>query len=164
MAISVVNIVVKVVATQVAKRFFSVWALALILVPLSSQAEEANEPAAEEPVVAPELKPLEIHPRTSLTVVEQLRYNHYVKKQLDDGISSDVFDKYLDNLDGGRAYFLASDVEEFEDYRYTLDDALKRGNLDPAYVIFNRYQTRAVERLQFLGAGQPSLDQNGICS
>lgn len=115
---------------------------------------EPVEPHGIEPfgeaVVAPELKPLDVHSRTSLTVVEQLRYNHYVKKPLDDGISSHVFDKYLDNLDGGHAYFLASDIEEFESYRYTLDDALKRANLEPAYVIFNRYQNRAVERLQFL--------------
>ncbi|MEQ8692825.1 MAG: carboxy terminal-processing peptidase [Pseudomonadales bacterium] len=103
-----------------------------------------------EPAVVPTLAPLDVHPRTSLTVVEQLRYNHYVKKPLDDGISSTVFDKYLDSLDGGRAYFLASDVAEFEKYRYTLDDALKRADLLPAYDIFNRYQNRAVDRLQFL--------------
>lgn len=101
-------------------------------------------------IEAPVLSPLEVHPRTSLTVVEQLRYNHYVKKPLDDGISSDVFDKYLDTLDGGRAYFVAADIVEFEQYRYTLDDALKRANLDPAFTMYNRYQTRVVERLQFL--------------
>jgi carboxyl-terminal processing protease len=61
-----------------------------------------------------------------------------------------VFDKYLNTLDGARAYFLASDVDGFEQYRYTLDDALKRGNLEPAFVIFNRYQERVVERLQYL--------------
>lgn len=97
-----------------------------------------------------ELEPLEVHPRTSLTVVEQLRHNHFVKKPLDDGISSDVFDKYLDSLDGGHAYFLRDDVVEFEKFRYELDDALKRGNLHPAYEIFNRYQHRVIDRLQFL--------------
>ena len=114
----------------------------------SDTADEAKE--ARVPVEAPILKPLEVHPRTSLTVVEQLRYNHYVKKPLDDGISSDVFDKYLDTLDGGRAYFLAADIVEFEQFRYTLDDALKRANLDPAFTIYNRYQTRVVERLEYL--------------
>jgi len=106
--------------------------------------------APREPVIVPVLKPLEVHSRASLSVVEQLRYNHYVKKPLDDGISSDIFDKYLDTLDGGRAYFLMSDIVEFEQYRYMLDDALKRANLDPAFTIYNRYQTRAVERLEYL--------------
>ncbi len=121
-----------------------------------AQSDIAKNVIAEEEQVeiveikAPVLSPLEVHPRTSLTVVEQLRYNHYVKKPLDDGISSDIFDKYLDTLDGGRAYFLAADIVEFEQYRYTLDDALKRANLDPAFIMYNRYQTRVVERLQFL--------------
>ena len=124
------------------------------VLPNSSAAPDTStapniEPMAE-PVVAPVLEPLDVHQRTSLTVVEQLRYNHYVKKPLDDGISSDVFDKYLANLDGGHAYFLASDVTEFEAFRYTLDDALKRADLAPAYTIFNRYQMRSVERLKFL--------------
>ena len=118
-----------------------------------AQAPASPEPTAKEPevpLVVPVLEPLDVHPRTSLTVVEQLRHNHYVKKPLDDGISSDVFDKYLDTLDAGRAYFLAGDVEEFEAYRYTLDDALKRGDLMPAYEIFNRYQNRVIDRLQYL--------------
>ena len=115
-----------------------------------SEEPAAPESAQHTPVTAPVLSPLDVHPRTSLTVVEQLRYNHFVKKTLDDGISSDVFDKYLATLDGGRAYFLATDVEEFEQYRYTLDDALKRANLDPAFEIFNRFQARVVERLNFL--------------
>lgn len=102
------------------------------------------------PITAPVLSPLEVHPRTSLTVVEQLRYNHYIKKPLDDAISSDVFDNYLETLDGGRAYFLAADIVEFEQYRYTLDDALKRANLDPAFTIYNRFQTRVVGRLEYL--------------
>ncbi|MEE4283501.1 MAG: carboxy terminal-processing peptidase [Pseudomonadales bacterium] len=101
-------------------------------------------------VKAPVLEPLDVHARTSLTVVEQLRHNHFVKKPLDDGISSHVFDNYLETLDGGRSYFLATDIAEFEAYRYELDDALKRGNLDAAFTMFNRYQERVVDRLNFL--------------
>ena len=97
-----------------------------------------------------ELNPLSVHPRTSLTIVEQLRHNHYLQKALDDGISSEVFDKYLELLDGARVFFLASDIEAIGKYRYSLDDALKRGNLKPAFEIFNLYQTRLAERFDFL--------------
>ena len=97
-----------------------------------------------------ELSPLSVHPRTSLTIVEQLRHNHYLQKDLDDDISSAIFDKYLEILDGARVFFLASDIEAIEKYRYSLDDALKRGNLKPAFEIFNLYQTRLVERFDFL--------------
>jgi carboxyl-terminal processing protease len=118
-------------------------ALGLLTAMLVSSAASAESPAIEStaleadvPVIAPVLEPLEVHKRTSLTVVEQLRHNHFVRKPLDDGISSEMYDKYLDTLDGGRAYFLASDVESFEGYRYSLDDALKRGDLEPAFEIF----------------------------
>ncbi len=96
------------------------------------------------------LDPLDVHPRTSLTVVEQLRTSHYLPKGLDDDASSATFDKYLESLDRGKSYLLASDVTEFEQHRYKLDDALKRGQLAPAYELFNRYQNRVIERLKYV--------------
>ena len=97
-----------------------------------------------------ELSPLSVHPRTSLTIVEQLRHNHYLQKDLDDDISSQIFDKYLELLDSTRVFFLASDIAELEQYRHSLDDALKRGDLKPAFEIFNRYQARLLERFDYL--------------
>jgi carboxyl-terminal processing protease len=96
------------------------------------------------------LSPLDVHPRISLTIVEQLRHNHYLEKDLDDQQSSHIFEKYLGMLDGAKVYFTAADVAAMEQYRYKLDDALVRGNLVPAFEIFNRYQERLTERLEFL--------------
>ena len=96
------------------------------------------------------LTPLEVHYRTNLTIVEQLRNNHYVKKDLNDTVSSQIFDKFLDSLDRGRAYFTEQDIEDFEEYRYEIDDLLKRGDLKPAFSIFNRYQASLIDRLNFL--------------
>ncbi len=118
-------------------------------------------PTYDFPVPEP-LHPLDVHPRTSLSIVEQLRHNHYLHKPLDDAESSELFDKYIDALDPGHAYFLASDIQALEKYRYALDDALKRGDLDPAFDIFNRYQARLEERLEFLitqlGQGLKTMD------
>ncbi|MCS5569491.1 MAG: hypothetical protein NZ768_04155, partial [Pseudomonadales bacterium] len=36
---------------------------------------------------ARDLEPLAIHPRTSLTIVDQIRHNHFIKKPLDDSAS-----------------------------------------------------------------------------
>lgn len=96
------------------------------------------------------VEPLDVHPRTLLTIVEQLRHNHFLDKKIDDQLSSETFDNYLDMLDGGRAYFTATDVARLERYRYKLDDALIRGDLGPAFEIFNLYQQRQTERLRFL--------------
>ncbi len=104
--------------------------------------------AARQELIA--LSPLDVHPRTALGIVDQLRHNHYLKKPLDDQLSSDVFEKYLSMLDGAKVYFLEADVQRLEKYRYQLDDALVRGNLEPAFEIFNLYQKRLTNRLEFL--------------
>lgn len=123
----------------------------------SDSAQPAPEPAAGTQIAystasAPptDLAPLDVHPRTLLTIVEQLRHSHYLDKKLDDELSGEIFDNYLDMLDGARVYFTAEDVAELEKYRFKLDDALVRGNLEPAFEIFNLYQLRLSERLEFL--------------
>ena len=98
----------------------------------------------------PFLLPWTSHKRTSLAIVEQLRHNHYLRKSLDDETSSEIFDNYLNTLDGARLYFSAADIAAIDEYRHALDDALKRGDLRPAFDVFNRYQQRVVERLEYL--------------
>ncbi len=95
------------------------------------------------------LQPLDVHRNTSLTIVEQLRRNHFVSKPLDDAASSEIFDKYLEILDGGRYFFTSADIEALEGYRYALDDALKRGDLVPAFDIYNSFQRRHIQYLQY---------------
>jgi len=75
---------------------------------------------------------------------------HYQQISVDNGLSNKVFESYLSELDPARSYFLASDINEFEPYRYRLDDLFASGDLEPAFMIFNRYKRRATERLQFL--------------
>ena len=79
-------------------------------------------------------------------IAELLSQHHYRQSQLDDALSSLVLNAYLDSLDFSRSYFLASDIADFAKYRDTLDDALKSGDLQPAYTIFNTYLRRLTER------------------
>ena len=127
----------------------SVVALFVMLPGLSLAGHASPRLAYNSPTIAP-LEPLEAHPSTSLTIVDQLRHNHYVKRVIDDHTSSQIFERYLELLDGGRSYFLASDIQGFERFRYTLDDALKKGDLGPAFEMFNLYQSRVGQRLHFL--------------
>src|ERR1022692_53918 len=85
----------------------------------------------------------------------------YRRPPLDDRLSSLILDRYLDAIDGGRSYFYASDIAEFERYRYTLNDAIKAGDMEPAFAIFRRYQQRSRERMQYalqLLAIKPDFD------
>ena len=102
---------------------------------------------------AQDLEPLAIHPRTSLTIVDQIRHNHFIKKPLDDSASSEIFDKYVNTLDPGHAYLLQTDLDALNKYRYRLDEALKHGDLKPAFAIYNTFQSRLLNRLDALIAG-----------
>ncbi|MCP4686916.1 MAG: hypothetical protein GY859_02635, partial [Desulfobacterales bacterium] len=82
-------------------------------------------------------------------ILDQMKKNHYRKLALDDQFSEKVFDQYLTRLDGSRSRFTAGDLTEFKGYRLTLDDAVKDGNLAPAFTIFNQYRRRQAERLIF---------------
>ncbi len=90
---------------------------------------------------------------------------HYSKLKIDDGLSPRVMDKFIDGLDGQRSYFLASDIAVFETHRLRFDDMIRTGDIEPAYLIFARYQQRNRERVQHALAlldREPdfSLDEN----
>ena len=100
------------------------------------------------------------HSRTALEIIKVLNTRHYSRQTLDDDLSSNILDNYLDRLDGNRQFFLQSDIEEFERYRYRLDNTLLRGNLTPAAEIFNRYQQRLKHRLNALIEELPAMVEN----
>ncbi|HNN29858.1 MAG TPA: S41 family peptidase, partial [Agitococcus sp.] len=78
------------------------------------------------------------------------KHLHYEHKKLNDALSSQILDRYLKDLDPTRAYFLASDIAEFEEYRYLLDDDLNRGDLTHGFAIYARYQQRFNQRLDYV--------------
>jgi carboxyl-terminal processing protease len=85
---------------------------------------------------------------TMIEMIEQLEERHYAKLEYDDAFSSEHLDKYIEALDGGKMFFLASDLEEFEQYRTVMDEQLPKGNLDAGFFIFNRFQERLEARLK----------------
>lgn len=77
---------------------------------------------------------------------------HYKRTRLDDELSSQIFDSYLDLLDPNRIYFLAGDIQSFERYRHGMDDALRHSDLLSAYEIFNVYAERVQQRVDYARA------------
>ena len=117
----------------------------IFMLSLTAAVAKPSDPVgADTPV--PALAPTARQTALDKTIAELLSRHHYRQSKLDDRLSALVLTNYLDDLDFGRAYFLASDIAGFEKYRDTLDDALKKGDLQPAYEIFNVYLRRLVER------------------
>ena len=90
---------------------------------------------------------LPVHGDTAVELLRELQTKHYSAVEIDDNFSSTVFDSYLDALDSSHLYFLKDDVDQLSVYRYTLDDSLKEGEVEPGFEIYNVYYKRVLERL-----------------
>ncbi len=95
-----------------------------------------------------DLVPSERHRRVMRLVSEVVERQHYRQAALDDEMSSQIYERYLEALDGSRSYLLASDIAGFERLRYDLDDAIERADAGPAFEIFTRYRQRNREVLR----------------
>ena len=96
------------------------------------------------------LAPEPIHSQTLLDVVTSLQQGHYNRVEIDDQVSEAVLDQFLSTLDPERSHFLASDIEEFEQWRHELDDQILQGETQAAFEMFNRYQQRRMQRLEYI--------------
>ena len=88
-----------------------------------------------------------IHGETALNLLNELETKHYSSVSIDDNFSSTVFDSYIDSLDGSKLYFLDEDINRLSGYRYTLDNSLESGSVEPGFEIYNVYYKRILERM-----------------
>jgi carboxyl-terminal processing protease len=98
--------------------------------------EGALGPTPQERLLAPRIA----------SILEQ---NHYRRIAIDDKFSPMVFDHFLSALDSQHSYFIASDVTGFERWRGKFGDMIHTGEMDPAYLIFNVFQQRNRERINY---------------
>ena len=78
-----------------------------------------------------------------------LEETHYSRAAIDDAFSRQVYQRYLEFLDPEHAYFLASDVQEFSVYQDKFDDMIHTGDVDPGFLIFDRFKRRNRERMEY---------------
>lgn len=99
-------------------------------------------------VHAETLAPVSAQENQCVRIINALEKNHFLDKRLDNSMSSQIFDLYIKRLDPSRSLLTRSDLNRFEIHRYRLDNDLVIGNLDPAFEIYNLYQSRAEQRLE----------------
>lgn len=122
----------------------TIWLITtLSLLSLHSFAQEKSLP--DENKMSPSLE----HIRSANIITDFLSRYHYRRIKIDDQLSASMFELYINSLDPTKSYFLRSDIDKFSRYILNLDDALKIGDLNPAFDIFLVYQMRVEERIQF---------------
>ncbi|MGB1423303.1 MAG: carboxy terminal-processing peptidase [Pseudomonadales bacterium] len=132
---------------------------------LASPAEQVVEDSTSTDGVAKAefapLEPIAEHGATTRNMLRALRERHYVSKDLDDQSSELILSEYLTDLDPSKSYLIAEDIDDFQRYRLTLDNAILSGDLQPAFMIFNRYQKRVLDRLDWV-VGQLEAGLSGF--
>ncbi|MGH1374578.1 MAG: carboxy terminal-processing peptidase [Cellvibrionaceae bacterium] len=89
--------------------------------------------------------------RTAVDIIDKLSTRHYRNQPLNDALSAQMLDKFIDSLDPSKSFLLQEDIERFtKRYSSTLDDTLNDGDLEPGRDIFMTYHSRAHERLSWI--------------
>jgi len=138
--------------TSLTRKAGAVTALALGLL-VSGAYAKIDDSARYEPV-APTID----QARANILIARQLQFTHFRNLGISDELSGDVFDAYLNYLDSQRIYLTQEDIDALSRVKKHLGSALKTGQLQPGFDIYNLVQQRVIERLKFaLG-----LIDNGI--
>ncbi len=100
-------------------------------------------------LAAPELTAVPQEAQAALLSAQVLSMHHYKQIPLDDVASAKIFDNYLKALDGDKLFFLQTDIDHFADARTKLDDAILKQDLSIPFAIYNLYQQRVTDRIEY---------------
>ncbi len=71
-----------------------------------------------------------------------LERGHFDLREVDDEFSENVFEDFIQALDPLKRHFLQSDIDDFEEHRFLIDDQIKNQEFDFFELAYNRFQTR----------------------
>jgi carboxyl-terminal processing protease len=83
------------------------------------------------------------------TVGALLEQQHYSPKKIDDDFSKKIFNAYLDQLDGDKSIFIASDVNGLKKYEKSIDDEIHGSGIQFQPAVSAIYEKRVAETMNF---------------
>jgi len=122
-------------------------ALTALLVLTLAGAGSSGAPAVTSLLPEGALAPADRQRLLARSIANHLEQTHYRRAVIDDAMSPEIYQRYIDSLDGQRSYFLASDIAEFAQWKNEFDNMIKSGNVEPAFVMYARLQQRNRERI-----------------
>ncbi|HET6725172.1 MAG TPA: carboxy terminal-processing peptidase [Gammaproteobacteria bacterium] len=93
-------------------------------------------------------------PKPTQVLVDQtvnglLSRYHYGDKELDNALSAYIFEHYLDEFDPTKSFFTQKDIDKFSKYSGRLGNDIRKGNLEPAFEIYNAYEQRVADQVRY---------------
>ena len=107
------------------------------------------------------LKPTALETEACKYISQYLLQNHYRKVAVNDSLSQQIFNRYIDNLDGSKSYFFASDIEYLRRmYGNKIDDEFLAGKATAGFEIYNLFLKRAKEKMRYMKAAADTVHFN----
>lgn len=103
--------------------------------------------AIARPVLASPTQPSAADRQIVGIVSKLMESRHLSRHPLDDEISTRAMGAFIKELDPLKLFFYQQDVDEFMTQEKQLDDQFKRGDIQFAYNVFNRFLQRVDERV-----------------
>lgn len=113
---------------------------AFLAIVQSAYAEVASPPA---------LAPLKQQAQAAQLSAQFLTRFSYKPVPLDDALSARIMNRFIKSLDPDRVLFLQADIDRFMSDRSEIDDAIDREDLKIPFAIFNVYEQRVVDRMNY---------------
>ncbi len=95
------------------------------------------------------LSPAPEHSYSAVLVSKFITQFHYKENRLDDAQSRAILKEYIDALDPNRNIFTQQDIALINRYSTSLDDAIRRGDMAPAFLIYRKFNRRRIERAEY---------------
>jgi len=105
--------------------------------------------AQPEKVASTQMKPIAAQTQAALWASRVLGRYHYKALPLDDAMSEKIFDNYFQTLDSEKLYFTQVDLDRFAPMRTRFDDAINNEDLTQPFAIYNLYQQRFADRMNY---------------
>ncbi len=99
------------------------------------------------------LRPTAAQDEAGKYISQYLLQNHYRKVSVNDSLSQQILNRYIDNLDGSKSYFVASEVESLRHvYGNRIDDEFLAGKSNAGFGVYNFFLKRAKEKMRYMKA------------
>ena len=92
-------------------------------------------------------KPVDNHLLKLVTVISERA--HINQEQVNNESSIEILETFIETLDSLKVYFLKSDINYFQRYKYKIDESLIDGDLATVFDIFGVYRLRVQQRLSY---------------
>jgi carboxyl-terminal processing protease len=99
------------------------------------------------------LRPTAAQEEAGKYISQYLLKNHYRKISVNDSLSLQILNRYIDNLDGSKSYFVESEIESLRHvYGNRIDDEFLAGKANAGFGVYNFFLKRAKEKMRYMKA------------